>query len=129
MLKKIYGLDKVFIFKFNTDEDSRFHENFIKQKKKQKHCFSGIEGVNRDEISKNIYSMFKKTDWFKKFDESSKNLFDEFFYDVFLGKIKHPENPKRTFYYGDCLEPKFLRTINKTYLEDPVEKILDVHFY
>ena len=73
--------------------------------------------------------MFKKTDWFKKFDNSLKTLFDEFFHEVFLGKIKHPINPKRTFYYGDCLEPKFLRTIEKEYLEDSVEKILDVHFY
>lgn len=129
MLKKIYGLDKVFIFKFKNDQDSRYHESVIKQKKNQKHCFSGIQGSNRDEISRTIYSMFKKTNWFDKFDEDLKNLFDEFFNDVFLGKLKHPTNPRRTFYYGDCLEPKFLRTIEKKYLEDPVEQILDVHFY
>ena len=48
---------------------------------------------------------------------------------MFLGKLKHPENPKRTFYYGDCLEPKLLRTINKEYLEPVIEKVLDVIFY
>jgi hypothetical protein len=48
---------------------------------------------------------------------------------VFLGKLKHPKNPKRTFYYGDCLEPKFFRTINKEYLEPVIEKVLDVDFY
>ena len=120
MLKKIYGLDKVFIFKFKNDQDSRYHESVIKQKKNQKHCFSGIQGSNRDEISRTIYSMFKKTNWFDKFDEDLKNLFDEFFNDVFIGKLKQPTNPRRAFYYGDCLEPKFLRTIEKKYLEDPV---------
>ena len=51
----------------------------------------------------------------KKIDIDTKNLFDDFFFNVFLGKLKHPENPKRTFYYGDCLEPI-------------IEKILDVNF-
>lgn len=129
MFHKIFGLENVFIFKFETKEDTIFHEGVIKSSKNQLFCFSGVEGKNRDEISNNIYKMFKETDWFKRFDNSLKNLFDEFFYEVFLGKLKHPINPKRTFYYGDCLEPKFLRTINKEYLENPVEKILDVHFY
>ena len=43
--------------------------------------------------------------------------------------MKHPENPKRTFYYGDCLEPKFMVTINKKYLEPVIESVLDVKFY
>jgi len=43
--------------------------------------------------------------------------------------LSYPKNPKRTFYYGDSLEPKFLRTIGKEYLEPSVEKILDVNFY
>jgi len=56
-------------------------------------------------------------------------MFDEFFNDVFLAKLKHPMYTKRKFYYGDSLEPKFLRTIGKEYLEPSVEKILDVNFY
>ena len=67
--------------------------------------------------------------WFKKFNKNDTNYFDEFFNDVFLAKLKHPKNQKRTFYYGDSLEPKFLRTIGKEYLEPSVEKILDVNFY
>ena len=51
-----------------------------------------------------------------------------YFNDVFLGNLKHPKNPKRTFFYGDSLEPKFLRTVNKEYLEPVVEKVLDVKF-
>ena len=128
MLHKIYGLEIIYLFEFKTNEESRFHERKIKESKNQKHCFSGISGDNRHEISNQIYYLFKKTKWFLQFDDSLKKLFNEFFYDVFLGKLKHPTNSKRTFYYGDCLEPKFFRTINKQYLEEPVEKILDVSF-
>ena len=49
--------------------------------------------------------------------------------DVFFKKLRHPINPKRTFYYGDSLEPKFLHTIGKPYLEDSIERMLDVCFY
>ena len=42
-------------------------------------------------------------------------MFDEFFNDVFLAKLKHPMYTKRKFYCGDSLEPKFLRTIGKEY--------------
>jgi hypothetical protein len=129
MLKKIYGIENVTIFKFHNKEEMLFHENHIKTEKSQKFCFSGVEGKNRVEISKNIYTMFKKTDWYEKFDESLKNHFDEFFNDVFMGKLRHPLNPARIFYFGDCLEPKFLRTIDKEHLEKPVEQILDVNFY
>ena len=128
MLKKIYGLEVIHLFEFETNEDSRFHEEVIKKSKNQKHCFSGIEGGNRDEISNQVFDLFKKTNWFLQFDESLRKLFNEFFYDIFLGKLRHPKNSKRTFYYGDCLEPKFLRVIDKEYLEDPIEKILDCIF-
>lgn len=129
MLKKIFGLEKVIIFKFNTRDETLIHERKIKTSKNQLFCFSGIDGENRHEISKNIYKSFVETKWFKSFEQKDKKLFDEFFSDVFLGKLRHPKNPKRTFYYGDCLEPKFLVTINKEYLEDSVEKVLDVRFY
>lgn len=128
LLHKIFGLEILSLFEFKTNEESRFHEGVIKKSKNQKHCFSGIEGANRVDISNHLYKLFKKTEWFLQFDDSLKVLFNEFFYDVFLGKLKHPNNSKRTFYYGDSLEPKFLRTINKQYLEEPVEKILDVYF-
>ena len=127
MLLKIYGLEKVFVFDFRTKEDSRICEETIKLSKNQRHCFSGIIGKDRDEISKNIYSLFKKTPWYEKFDESTKVLFDEFFNDVFMGKVKHPRR-NIVFKHGDVLEPKFLRELNKDYLEPIVEKVLSVNF-
>ena len=125
MLKKIYELEKVYLFEF---KEPLIKEKELKGLFNQKHCYFGLEGKDRDEISKNIYQTFKQTDWYVNHEMNDKTLFDEYFFDVFLGKLKHPENPKRTFFYGDSLEPKFLRTINKEYLEPVIEKILDVKF-
>ena len=125
MLKKIYGLEKVYLFEYKEPLNK---EKQLKDLHNQKHCYIGLEGKDRVEISKNIYHDFKQTNWYINLDTNDKTLFDEYFNDVFLGKLKHPENPKRTFFYGDSLEPKFLRTVNKEYLEPVIEKVLDVKF-
>ena len=127
MFHKIFGLEIVYIFKFNSRDDSRFHEKTIRLSKNQRHCFSGIEGNNRDEISINIYSIFKQTEWYNQFDVKLKNQFDEFFYEVFLGNLKHPRR-NVSFKHGDVLEPKFLRTIGREYLEPVIEQVLDVKY-
>lgn len=126
MLKKILGFEKIFLFEF---ENPVKYESLLKTTLNQKHCYVGLDGNNREEISLNIYESFKLSNWFCQFDNHTIKLFDEFFNDIFLGKMKHPENPKRTFYYGDCLEPKFMVTINKKYLEPVIESVLDVKFY
>ena len=126
MLKKIYGLENAFLFEYNNPLEK---ERELKTILNQNHCYFGLKGNNREDISNFIYTEFKKTDWYLKFDDMKKKKFDEFFYKIFLGKLKHPLNSKRTFYYGDCLEPKFLKTIKKEYLEPIVEEFLDVHFY
>ena len=128
MLNKIYGLERVYLFKFSTQEESRYHENYIKIQNNQRFCYSKVLGGSRDEISSNIYKLFKGTEWYSSIDEKLKVDFNEFFYDVYLNKSRHPLNPKRTFFYGDCLEPKFLRTIKKGYLEMAVEEVLIVKF-
>lgn len=125
MLKKIYGLEKVYLFEYKEPLNK---EKQLKDLHNQKHCYFGLEGRDRVEISKNIYQDFKQTNWYVNLDLNDKTLFDEYFNDVFLGKLKHPKNPNRTFFYGDSLEPKFLRTINKEYLEPVIEKVLDVKF-
>jgi len=128
MLNKIYGLERVYLFKYSSQEESRYHENYIKAQNNQRFCYSKILGDNRDKISNNIYKLFKETEWFSTIDEKLQVDFNEFFYDVYLNKSRHPLNPNRTFFYGDCLEPKFLRTIEKGHLEVAVEEILDVYF-
>jgi hypothetical protein len=126
MLKKLYP---TFSLKVYETEKSLILENHLKQEFNQRHCHKGIKGNNRDEISMSIYSRFKGNDYYKRQSDSDKILFDEFFHKIFLGKLRHPNNPKRTFYWGDCLEPKFLRTIGKQKFEPVIERVLDVHFY
>ena len=128
MLNKIYGLESVHLFRFLTQEVSRYHEDYIKVQNSQRFCYSKVLGDNRDEISRNIYTLFKGTDWYNSIDKKLQDDFNEFFYKVYLNKSRHPLNPRRTFFYGDCLEPKFLRTIGRGKLETSVEKILDVKF-
>ena len=126
MLKKITGLE--YIYLFETKEKSTIIESEIKHLLGVKSCFYGLEGGNRDEISRNLYNRFKLTDHFLNQSKTDKKNFDVYFNDVFLGKKKHPDNPKRTFYYGDSLEPGFLRKINCDYMEVSIEKMLDVIF-
>lgn len=127
MLKKTIGLDEIFIF--DTIDDPRILESVIKKKNGTKYCYKGIRGNNRDEISRSIYNEFKKTKHYLNSSEKDKSRFDEYFEEVFLGRMRHPANPKRTFFFGDSLEPKFLRTIGKSYLEESIENLLDVKFY
>jgi|TARA_B110000008_G_C16802685_1_gene497413 hypothetical protein len=126
MLKKIIGFDKIYLFE--TIEKSTIIESEIKNLLNVKSCFYGLKGTNRDEISQNLYSKFKLTDHSINQSETDKKNFDLFFHEIFLGKKRHPENPKRTFFYGDCLEPGFLKKINYGYLESSIENMLDVVF-
>lgn len=126
MLRKIYPDFKVWIFKSERNLEL---EDELKKKFDQRHCYRGLQGGNRVEITQNIYSHFKSIDWYLNQSDENKKLFDEFFQTVYLAKRRHPNNPKRTFYYGDCLEPKFLRTINTPQFEPAIERILDVRFY
>jgi hypothetical protein len=126
MLKKIMGLENIYLFK--TKEKSTIIESKIKTLLNVKSCFYGLNGGNRDEISQNLYSKFKLTNHYISQSETDKKNFDLFFYEIFLGKKRHPENPKRTFFYGDCLEPGFLKKINYGYLESSIENMLDVVF-
>ena len=127
MLKKIESLETIYLFQ--TNKKATILESKIKDKLNVNSCFYGLDGINRDEISQNLYSKFKLTNHYIKQTESDKKNFDLFFYEIFLGKKRHPDNPQRTFFYGDCLEPGFLKKIGYRYLEPSIENILDVFFY
>ncbi|MFC2109339.1 hypothetical protein ACFLSU_02095 [Bacteroidota bacterium] len=127
MLKKIYGLPKVYLFEV-SDKATKY-ENYIKDVFCQKHCWHGFLGINREEISREILDEFIGTNHYSKLENSDKVLFNEYLEKVFFTKRKHPINPKRTFCWGDSLEPKFLKTIKMSYLEPVIERVLDVHFY
>ena len=126
MLKILYGSPTVYLFE--TEEEPTKIENEIKNINGTKFCYYGLKGQDRVEISKQIFDDFKLTAHYCSTSVSDKNLFDEFFEEVFLGKRHHPKNPKRTFYFGDCLEPNFLRVIEKSHLEGAIELMLNVRF-
>ncbi len=126
MLKKLYPGFKVWLFK--TEKNLEL-EDELKKKFDQRHCYKGLRGNNRVEITNNIYARFKLIESYVSQSDEDKRLFDDFFQTVYLAKRRHPHNSKRTFFYGDCLEPRFLHTIESPQFERAIERILDVRFY
>jgi hypothetical protein len=133
MLRIIYGFPKVTIFEFDGDaeyyEQSR-RNTIYGHTRLGSACFRGFTQNDRDSISKEIYEKFKTTEHYLSICEMDKKMFDDFFYELYLGKTRHPVNRSRTFYYGDILEPNFLgRTLNLPKLEGTIERVLNVQFY
>jgi len=126
MLKIIYGSPKIYVFKMPLKATN--YETYLKNHFNQNHCWIGLQGNNRDEISKGIIQEFKKTNHFIKLEEFLKVGFEDYLLNVFFAKRVHPNNPSRTFYWGDSLEPNFLRVIDCKHYEQIIEKVLDVKF-
>ena len=59
---------------------------------------------------------------------TDKEEFENYLNTVFFARRVHPKNPKRTFYWGDSLEPNFLPVINCGHYEQTIEKVLRVKF-
>ena len=126
MLKEIYGMPEVFIFE--TKGEATVAEAAVKTHFSQSHCYRGLPGTDRKQIAQGIVADFKKTPYFQSLTASDQSEFKRFLQDVYFAFRKHPTNPKRTFYWGDCLEPGFLRTIGVPELEPVVERTLRVLF-
>ena len=92
MLKKIMGLETIYLFK--TKEKSTVIESKIKTLLNVKSCFYGLEGINREEISLNLYSKFKLTNHYISQSETDKRILIYFFIKYFYSNNRHPENPK-----------------------------------
>jgi hypothetical protein len=127
MLKILYGSPTIYLFE--TIDNPTIIESRIKNINGTMHCYYGLTGNNRVEISKEIFIEFKQTDHYSCQSKSVKEHFEEYFSEVFLANRKHPNNPKRTFCFGDSLEPKFLRVIDKQHLEEAIKIVLNVRFY
>ena len=114
---------------FETRERASHAEKALKDRFVQKHCYRGLAGSDRREIAEGIAKSFKNTSHYLALRDHDKIEFERFLRDVYFTKRTHPENPRRTFYWGDCLEPKFLKTIGVGELEPVVERVLRVQFY
>lgn len=126
MLKIIYGNPKIFIFEM--PQTATIFETFLKNHFGQLHCWIGLNGKDRNDISKGIIQEFQNTNHFKNLLITDKIEFENFLNNVYFAKRVHPKNPKRTFYWGDSLEPNFLPVINCGHYEQTIEKVLNVKF-
>ena len=126
LLNKILG--KPILFAFEMREDPRLAEEQLKRHIGVRNCYQGLEGSNRDEISQNLVQRFNALDFYKSLSDLDKSHFSQFLDKVYFAKRRHPDNPRRTFFYGDCLEPGFLDVIGLKYLEPAIERTLGVRF-
>jgi hypothetical protein len=92
-------------------------------------CIVGLKAATREGMTREIFEMFKCTERWHRATLEDQLGFTEFIEQVYLARLRHPKDLTRKFYYGDCMEPRFLRTIGKGELEGPIERLLDVRFY
>ena len=131
MLKRIYGMPKVWVYEVEGDAkvlEASLKDEFNNQSSTfQENCFRGISG-NRDQITRIIFKNLKETSFWTNLAVEDTKVFNEFINEIYLAKIRHPDNTRRTFFYGDCLEPGFLNKIDKAYMIPVVERVLSVSF-
>lgn len=130
MLKQCGGIRSVHVFEApgGASGSAVDLENQLKRMAGQNHCFGGFKGRDRVQVSIEIVTMFKGTHHYMSLSDEDRAHFDRYLCEVFFAKARHPSNPKRTFHWGDSLEPGFLRTIGKAELEGPIERALSVKF-
>ena len=126
MLRIIEGGPRVWAFEV---ENPHALEDKLKSLVGNCHCFGGIAASNRDEVSKVIFSSFKKTTHWKSLAQEAQLLFQDFLRQVYFARRVHPENPKRTFHYGDSREPRFIEeTLAHPEFARAIEQVLRVLF-
>jgi hypothetical protein len=131
MLKQIHGLKSVHLFECrgNEVEVEEGLRQVLQPGTSRGPCMSGFVAKDRDGIAREILGEFKKISGYARMSAQEQALFLEFCESFWLGKLKHPTKPKRTFYYGDCLEPNFIgRTLSRADLEPVIERALQVRF-
>jgi len=126
MLKIIFKMPTVWVFK-SLGKATEL-ESALKKQFGQNHCYRGIPGRCRMEISNNIVEMFKKTTHWKSLSWSIREKFQKYLDKAYFRFLKHPDNPKRTFHFGDSLEPGFLRKVGFANLVPAIEKVLNVEY-
>lgn len=93
-------------------------------------CHPGSSQIPCHEPTRNISShdVFRQTAHYLSLPAAVRSDFEQFISEVSFAFRKHPRNPKRTFYWGDSLDPGFLETIGLKHLEPAVEQALRVRF-
>lgn len=132
MLKILFGEPEVHLFEMNNNavEIEQLRRKYFYGSTAKGACIRGVKSINRIEISLEIFSLFKESQFYiESLDDKEKKAFEDFVKNYWLAHLKHPKNLTRTFYFGDCLEPNFLdRTLGRTDLIPVIEKALKVKF-
>jgi|GEM_PF-2259324 len=126
MLKIIHGMPLLHVFE--TRGKATHVELVLKRHFNQRHCYRGLPGADRLEISRGIFSNFKETTHFRTLEASDRSDFERYIFEVFFASRVHPENPRRTFKWGDSLEPGFLPMIGLSELQPAIQRALGVRF-
>lgn len=132
MLKILYGQPEVYLFEMNNNsfEIEQMRRQYFYGATATGACIRGTRNVTRMEIALEIFALFKNTHhYIETLNNSEKRVFEDFVTNYWLAHLRHPTNPRRTFYFGDCLEPNFLdRTLGRNDLIPVIEKTLKVNF-
>lgn len=128
MLKVLHGMPSVTVFECRPDDEATDIEGLLREQFRQHHCYRGFEGATRRDISEEIHAAFRRSAHYRALPATTRRDFETFMAKVFYAHRRHPKNPKRTFFWGDCLEPRFLRTLGLGHLEAAVEAALRVRF-
>ncbi|MCE9674050.1 hypothetical protein LY474_40295 [Myxococcus stipitatus] len=125
MLKLIHGAPNLWAFEAHNSTEI---EDRLKKRFGQSHCYRGLPGSERDEISHGLIERFRRLPHYAHLSPATRVGFERYLSEVFFARRRHPTNPKRTFNWGDSLEPGFLRRIGLGELEGPIEEALRVRF-
>jgi len=101
----------------------------LRARVRNRYCFAGIQAQDRRGISKAILKTFMETSHWIRQSPEVQFLFVKFLDEIYFAGLSHPDDPKRTFHFGDSLEPGFIdRTLGRPELIPAIEAALRVQF-
>ena len=126
MLRIIYGPPEVWVFEV---EDAVGLEGRLRAQVGNRYCFGGVEEADRNAISEAFFSRFQETEHWTALQPGVQLLFRRYLSEVYFAGLHHPDDPGRSFRFGDTLEPGFIdRTLGKPELLPAIEAALRVEF-
>lgn len=128
MLRKMHGPPEVTVYEFEISAsipEQAWRRRLYGHVQRGSACLRGFRAGDRDGIAREVLGNFRQCAHYRAISQDDRRVFEEFVEEVLLKKLRHPdpEKRKRTFYYGDSLEPGFFATIGRPHLEPAVERV------
>jgi hypothetical protein len=135
ILKRLYGMPRTFVYESRLGEKATVIEDMLRSEVQPpgvRHCYWGLDARSRIEVSRYLLHCLSTSQIYQSAPQTVREQWDEFVETVFLGQLKIPTSNGsgwRTFYWGDCLEPNFLkRHTDKGHLAESVSYMLDIDY-